>query len=312
MTKEHENKKNTYLEAIIRLANFPASREKDRKLELLLNDYYLYCYYKGLDCSFDVLRPLLDKSYIIPSRPIIDNISEEYVIPIVDKLKDNMGVTEEEAELLIKCVVQNARNVIGKTCDIYSSSLIGKCGYGQALTLVPFQQIGVNTTINNTFNFPNCNSFHAFGTVIMPISLENTGSIDYYSQFLIDITYRQFFSTITACLGRYYVPYGGSRNKNAPMHGYHMVRYDGGLKIANKLLKDGYIKLAPDVLKAYGTCFALQSLPFSCLSEKEEIMKVDVSEYLKSLEMQTDFSFDYVELMEIDYLTKLPSSDLKR
>ena len=96
------------------------------------------------------------------------------------------------------------------------------------------------------------------------------------------------------------------------MHGYHMIRYPGGKEIASKLLKDGYIKLTPEVLKAYGTCFELQSLPFEYLRKKEEILNVDSSVYAKSLENQTELSYDYIDLMEIAYLTKLPSSGINR
>ena len=303
MTNKHKLKKEAYLKTIYNLVE---DKESERKLEIVLNDYYLHCYYHGLDCSFGRLLPLLDKAYIIPSEPEITNISEEIVIPIVDKLKDGLSITEEEADILLQYVVQNARNIMGKDCDITSSSLLGKCGYGQALTMVPFEQIGVETTINNTVNFPNCNYLHAFGTVKIPIVGDKS------NQYLIDVTYRQFFSSVTACFGRYYVPYMGIRAKNAPMHGYHMIRYPGGKEIASKLLKDGYIKLTPEVLKAYGTCFELQSLPFEYLQKKEEILNVDSSVYAKSLENQTELSYDYIDLMEIAYLTKLPSSGINK
>ena len=88
-----------------------------------MHDYYLHCYYHGLDSSFGRLIPLLDKAYIIPSNPEITNIPKDMVIPIVDNLKEGRAITEEQADIIIKYVVQNARNIIGKDCDIMTSSL---------------------------------------------------------------------------------------------------------------------------------------------------------------------------------------------
>ena len=308
MAKKHILKKEAYLKAIEKLANEEESEEKERHLKILLNDYYLHCYYHGLDSSFGRLIPLLDKAYIIPSNPEITNIPKDMVIPIVDNLKEGRAITEEQADIIIKYVVQNARNIIGKDCDIMTSSLLGKCGYGQALTIVPFEQIGVKATINNTFNFPNCNYLHAFGTVKLPIKSDT----EYYNQYLIDVTYRQFYSSVTACFGRYFVPYMGTRAKNAPMHGYHMTKYPGGKEIASKVLKDGYIKLTPDILKAYGVCFELQTLPFDYLNKRDSILNTDPLMYVKSLDNQTELSYDYLDLMEIAHMTKLPSSVIKR
>ena len=312
MTNKHQLRKEAYLKTIYQLANEAESENKQRKLELLLNEYYLHCFYHGLDCSFHRLRELLDKAYIIPSNPQITNINDNEIIPIVDELEKGNSITEKQADILLKFVVQNARNIMGRDCNIATSSLLGKCGYGQALTIVPFEQIGVNTTINNTFNFPNCNYLHAFGTVSLPIKPDESNSLSYNIRYLIDVTYRQFYSSVTACFGRYFVPYMGTRAKNAPMHGYHMIRYPGGKGIANKLLKDGYIQLTPEVLKAYAVCFELQTTPFEFLNKKDKIMSTDAAVYAKCLENQTELSYDFIDLLEIAHLTKLPSSGIKR
>ena len=115
MTNKHKLKKEAYLKTIYNLVE---DKESERKLEIVLNDYYLHCYYYNLDCSFGRLLPLLDKAYIIRSEPDITNISEDIVVPIVDKLKDGLSITEEEADILLQYVVQNARRILGTDCDI--------------------------------------------------------------------------------------------------------------------------------------------------------------------------------------------------
>lgn len=311
MVNNKESIKRDYIDLLKSCASLPESDEKSLLMEKYLDDYYLYCYYNDLDYSFKDLIQLIDKAYIMPSTPNLTNIAYDEVRPIVEQLKNDpkVGISEEDAHTLLKYVVQNARNIMGNDCDITTSSLLGKCGYGQALTMIPLEQIGVKTTVNNTFSFPNCNSLHAFGTATLPVIAEN-GVVD--KIYLLDVTYRQFYSSIAACYGRYFILRQGKRTNNTPLHGYHMVRYPNGKNIANQLLKDGYIELTPEVLKAYGTCFALQSLPYDELDKRNKIMAVDSSEYAKSLEKQEEYVFDSVQIMDIVDRTALSTSTLKR
>ena len=232
-------KKTAYLKRIFYLSREPESITKSSKMEKLLNEYYIFCHNSDIDASFLRLSLLLNQCYIIPSEPdIIDNMDEAKVTAAVDNLKhaleNGTGITEEEANLLLTFVVQNARKYMGNYCDIRYSSLIGYYGLGQLLTVVPFKQVGAKTTINNTNHFPNCNNVHAFATVTLPIMTDNK---PINKTFLIDTTYRQFFPSVLACYGRYFAFTSDRKSDVAPCAGYFMVRYPNGNDIADKILK---------------------------------------------------------------------------
>ena len=72
------------------------------------------------------------------------------------------------------------------------------------------------------------------------------------SYYLVDCTYKQFFMLKRCLLNRLGIPYLAS-----PQAGTFMLMDEERKDVANKILRDGYIKITPNVLKAYLDGFAL-------------------------------------------------------
>ena len=307
-----DKKQNYYLDVIMKIARYgPDTEEKSKRLSSLLTKYEKYCYKKKIE-SFNeislkkVYYPLENLSFIIESKPEIFELDEQEVKEawnhLLYVLDNGGGISSEEAKLLLDWSVQKARLVLGRNINILNDSLNGSCGYSQMLTLIPFIKAGVKTTINNAKFFTKNGPAHSFGTVTFPIE-ENEKIID--KQFLIDATYRQFFTTLRCNEGRYY----SSRfpGRVSPDSGYYMIKYLDGRNIATEILKKGYIELTEEVLKKYASSFIAERLNIYNRRKIFEIIK-NVNYYdLKRILEEKQEEFDYDEediedaLKEVDF-----------
>ncbi|MBQ9318670.1 MAG: hypothetical protein IJR82_03480 [Bacilli bacterium] len=71
-------------------------------------------------------------------------------------------------------------------------------------------------------------------------------------EYLIDVTYSQFFFQNNNCLERL-----GVMNVGGCKPGVYMLMTEKGEKIANKLIRDGYVKLNEETLKLYLDSFTI-------------------------------------------------------
>ena len=113
---------------------------------------------------------------------------------------------------------------------------------------MPLENLGLEVTKNSAttcFNYP---FNHVFGTVTFPYQ-DDGRVVD--KTYLIDSTYRQFFSTIRCNEGRYYIEEENTNLKVAPDPGYFVT----DINFAKTLMKDGYIELNSENAKKYGEPF---------------------------------------------------------
>ena len=171
-----------------------------------------------------------------------------------------------------------------------TDSLSGGCGESQFLTLYPFYELGCPITINNVMDFPNSEKHgHAFGTVTFPIINEN--GIITNESYLVDATYRQFFTVLGNHFGRYYDLKAKSA---APDAGYFTIQTKEGRNFAQALLKNGYITLSLENIKIYGEGFSLSLIPLRDIAKIPEAKNIPATEYMQSLTKKTG-EFDYSE-----------------
>lgn len=230
-----------------------------------------------------------NESYIINQEPIRKNIDDKEVSNIVKKLieanLENIeekrlisGIKEEDAEKLLEWDVENTRKILGKMgIDIAKNSLNGFCELGQALSILPFEVLDLDVTKNRAsicFGYP---YNHAFGTVSIPI-IDNDKVI--LKTYLIDTTYRQFFSTVRCNVGRYYLEENDLDIETTPAPGFFVEDKE----FAKKLMGNGYIELIEETAKKYGEPFYLSSLK---LGEKNKRVNYN---YLEPI---MDTSCDY-------------------
>lgn len=303
-------KRQEYIDNILSLAEEQESTVKTIKMESLLNEYYFFCSTYQLPWQFKGCYDILNKSYIIESEPtIITDMDVERVRLAVDNYnhaKDSDSVISiDDVNVILEYVVQNARKIMSNNLDINTSSLLGECGHAQNYVVIPLSNIGVQVSVNNSKYFPYCDSVHAFAVATFDV-IEDGKNVK--KRFLIDPTYRQFFSTLLACYGRYFLKSHNPKQVIAPMAGYHIIREKNGFNIAQKILKDGYIELTDEVLLAYGHSFSLQSVPVDDNSMRQEVLNTPLSAYEKSLRQEDSLYYELLDLMEITEETSFPGT----
>lgn len=225
-----------------------------------------------LDEAYNLYLIGENESYIIyqePERKRIDNKKLEIALNHYNEIKNNgfkEGLTEEEIKILLDYSAENARKSFENLgINVKTNSLNGLCELGQALTIMPLENLGIEVTKNSAtacFNYP---FNHVFGTVTFPYQ-DNGRVID--KTYLIDSTYRQFFSTMRCNEGRYYTEEENTNLKVAPDPGYFITDID----FAKTLMKDGYIELTKDNAKKYGEAFYKASIPL------KELYKLDTKD----------------------------------
>ena len=220
-----------------------------------------------LDEAYNLYLIGENESYIIyqePERKRIDNKKLEIALNHYNEIKNNgfkEGLTDEEIKTLLDYSVENARKSFDNLgINVKTNSLNGLCELGQALTIMPLENLGLEVTKNSAslcFNYP---FNHVFGTVTFPYQ-DNGRVID--KTYLIDSTYRQFFSTMRCNEGRYYTEEENTNLKVAPDPGYFITDID----FAKTLMKDGYIELTKENAKKYGEAFYKASIPLKELEK---------------------------------------------
>lgn len=201
-----------------------------------------------------------NESYIIDQKPERKKMDSEKVIQAVEHLKEVLssgqgGISIEEAKTILDWDIEKTRsllqNVMGLSLE--TNSLNGFCELCQGTTILPLERIGLKVTKNTakeSFGYP---WIHAFGSVTFPIAEQDEIK---QKTYLIDSTYRQFFSTTRCNEGRYYAKEENTGLPTAPDPGYFVEN----IEFAKELMKNGYIELTKENAELYGKPFYLSSV----------------------------------------------------
>jgi hypothetical protein len=220
--------------------------------------------------AYNLYLLLESDSYIINQKPIRRNVSNEEILSSLshwDEVLNNnrKGISMDDAINLLDWTVENTRRNLENICvDVNNSSLNGYCDVTQASSLMPLKEKGFSITKNScskSFGYP---FNHYFGTVTIPI--EEGGDVS-NKTFLIDITYRQFFSTVRCNYGRYFTEEENTHIKTAPDPGFFVEDKD----FAKELMGRGYILLDKNSAKKYGEPFYLSSLDYDSIKNFNNI-----------------------------------------
>ena len=297
------------LNAIMKVYN--ENLDNDKKHQLLSTLWTKY--YKlseklniKLDEAYNLYLIGENESYIIyqePERKEIDNKKLQIVLNHYNEIKNNEfkeGLTSEEIKVLLDYSIENARKAFDSLgINVKTNSLNGFCELGQALTIMPLENLGLEVTKNSAtacFNYP---FNHVFGTVTFPYQ-DNDKVID--KTYLIDSTYRQFFSTVRCNEGRYYTEEENTNLKVAPDPGYFIT----DIVFAKTLMKDGYIELTKENAKKYGEAFYKASIT---LKNIELLQNNDIDYYSNIILNSEDYKVNKNELEGLN--TSFPKSNSK-
>lgn len=226
------------------------------------------------------------KRFIIETEPFLKEYSDVELANIANieqKLKKAIeenakvgktveGIDEKEAECLIKFIVQRDREILdkeGKKDRIKNNSLQGLCGLSQGVITTYLNYMGLKprvSNINPTISGKGLGG-HAFNSVAVPIK-DKTCIRE--KDYLIDVTYRQFFIRDEYSISGRFVKDKRFGNKVAPMAGYWCINLQGGKKFAHEMLKNGFTELTPKNAKIYGDSFILEKQKDHVYKDKYE------------------------------------------
>ena len=251
--------------------------------------------------------------YVIESRPIRTIVSDEELIKLTEHINNGIsdGLTEEEVKALLDWTVENTRNNIeiriGTSIDNFGLS--GYCGLAQGLSLLPLTECGMNVSVNNVRNFPYSKVSHAFGTIILPVKIGNVVTNKWY---LIDTTYRQFFSS-NHCQKSCF----NAENKEefclyTPDPGYFMcvanTKSKKTVEFAQELLHKGYIELTEENLRMYALGFIYSSIPKEETKLYETVEKISTEELINAiLNKQEEIDYDTSEFDNWGMRIRIPN-----
>lgn len=263
------------------------SEEKESLKDELLKEYDLLYYYQSKKNG-------VRKAYLLDSD--IENLPDVYLIDqkperfdldenIINTIQISEGLTLEQAEELLKWTVNNTRDNLNtgiriNKCpkDVYDNySLMGYCGFSQFSSLYPLQQLGLEVTINNIGEIKG--GRHAYGTVVIPIK-DNNKIVN--KRFLIDCTYRQFFTVEFNSFSRYI--------NSAPDIGFFIKEDKEKIEFAKELLKNGFIELTQENLEHYLKPFFMRDYQLENIEQAEEdFAKVDLLDAIQNRQVEFDY-----------------------
>lgn len=281
--------------------------QKYKEVVKLWNEFYSLCNKKNiyLDEVEDLRMMFENECYSINQEPKYVGFNKNEVNDSFSHLNEVLfnnknglvdGIYLDEANILLDYVVFKVREIFGRLgVDIKSNSLNGYCELGQSLSIRFFDELGLKVTKNSASDLMNYDINHCFGTVTFPIK---NNDVVVEKTFLIDTTYRQFFTSIRCNEGMYL---NNSSDVNRPDPGYFVKDQE----FAKKLMRDGYILLDETTAKLYGEPFYLASL------DKDDIVIVNnIDFYNNILDSIGDYKLDIEELEGLE--VKFPSSGYSR
>ena len=247
--------------------------------------------------------------FIIESKPIRTVVDDNLLIQVSEHINNGCedGLTESEIQTLLDWTVENTRQNIEKYTgqDITDDDLMGLCGFAQTSSLLPLEN-KFKQTYNNTIDFKYVTEDlkHAFGTITFPLKTEN-GVVE--KQYLVDVTFRQFFKRIM-CENPTYSLTGTFEMDPGYFLCNKIRKTKESIHLSKQLLKKGYVELTDENLKLYIDSFIYSSIYRTNQDYLHDIKKLDIDFYRKNLKKYKKFEqeFDEDDLLKYNCITRIP------
>ena len=287
--------------------------EKAKKLISLWTKYYQLSHSYGIYMrrAYDLYLLGESESYIMDCTLNYDkNLAVPYDVikKLCGAIESNKtqlqeGITLEQANVFIKWIVNKTwKNLSFLSLDIRSNSLNGFCELAQFISLYPLEELGLSVTKNKAISCFDYPFRHSFGTVDIPIDID--GNITNYT-FLIDPTYKQFFTAIRCNHGRYYAKDENTGLMVAPDPGYFM-KTQKEKDVCKQIVKNGYILLTEEAAKIYGEGFRKASILLDEFESNKET-SYDGKYYIDRIKnVSGDYSIDSSEVDMYSFDLEIP------
>ena len=211
---------------------------------------------------FSLERLLKDKFLPLENEPIYDQDKKE-VLP--DTITD-----EADCLRMMDVIVHRTRKRLSEYHDLKTATLEKYCINTSWYVEDICNELGVQQNRFSCSQNLDTGVFHCFNVVSFELP---DGEIKYY---LVDCTYRQFFTYSDSFLERIGVPLN-----SGPGMGIFMMMDEDRKKIAEELLTKGFIEFTPEVIKAYFDAFIFSGrngLYYDSLGKKQ-LNKEDYEPY---------------------------------
>lgn len=217
------------------------------EIKIAMNQVYRY--FKGIYFSFNdyleifKLEQLLASTFLsIESEPYFDPDEVLYFPSIISCVDDCVAV--------MRYVVHEGRIHLAKHHDLKTSSLKSRC-HDSAYNISKIcREHGIEYREFMCSEDLSPGLFHCFNIIKFNIPNSSLPSGFEEKYYLVDCTYRQFFTYADSFLERIGLEYSFGPNIGA-----YMLISDDRKRIANELLVNGFIELTPEVLKTYLSSF---------------------------------------------------------
>ena len=287
--------------------------EKWREYFMLASEYKI-----DIPRAYDLFLLGENNCFIVDAVNEIPHVFIQDILDAVNNLQnvlerrannEEVGISYDDAILLLKWAISNTRKQIASFgVDVVNNSLNGFCDFSQISSLLPFENIGLAVTKNAIEDVFGSVNHHVFGTVTFPII---DGDKVEEETFLVDPTYRQFFTATRCNEGRYFVALE-DLNPIGPDPGYFM---DDDIKIefANSLITNGFILFNEENAKIYGDAFSYSNVSIDDVSKSFPIIeKTSGRDYINKIrECSTTYSLSTNDLEEYGFSTNFPGVDEK-
>lgn len=284
---------------------YESSLENDAiysKVSRLWEEYYKYKEENNIDFDGDYNISLMYENtcYSIDQKPLLIlpdiglyQAAIKKLQEVLDKQQSDIisGISKEEAHIILDFIICSTRLNFNKLgIDVEHNSCNGFCEIGQYLSLKPLEKIGIPITKNTATDCFDYQNNHCFGTVMLPIQTDNGVQNIIY---LIDTTYRQFFTSTRCHKGMYY----NQNNGGKPDPGYFV----NDINFVKNLMKYGYFELTEETAKLYGE-------PFTKASNNIEKCK-SINYYNNILSNNREYSLSNFEQDEFnDYINAIANN----
>lgn len=185
---------------------------------------------------FRLEKELEDKFLPLKSEPDFD---KEKVIDLPNEINN-----ETDALNMMDYIIHKARLRLSKFHDLKTATLEKQCIDTSWDIKQICDRLGVKQKNFDCAEDLSGGTFHCFNFVSIPLKNGTTKT------YLVDCTYRQFFTYADSFLERIGIPMN-----LGPNMGSYMMMNETRKKIAEELLVKGYIELTPEVIKTYFDAF---------------------------------------------------------
>lgn len=185
--------------------------------------------------------------FILHTKPRLSSISEEEITKIQPKLKE--GISESEIQTILDWIIYSVRRYLNTLEDIFTSPLeqYDQLCTDKVTSLV--HQLGLEVGTFNFNNVKDCLVDHIANIVYIKC---NNGTLIEDRIYLVDCTYRKFFTTDKCNINRY-------TNDAAPDLGLYVSVENYKKFLAEELISNGYIELTDSSAKLIMEAYILAS-----------------------------------------------------